>query len=190
MSKAFSYIAKALCIILVVSVLVFLISYTQKNYLKNAYPIKYSEYIEEYSQKRELDPYFVYAVIRTESDFTKDATSSVNARGLMQITEETFEWIKGKIGDKQSSFDDMYNPEKSIEYGTYLLSYLKNTLGSEQNILCGYHAGVNRAKNWLSDSEFSQNNEIIVENIPFEDTKQYVNKVMKTYQMYLDLYKR
>ena len=107
----------------------------------------------------------------------------------MQITEATFDWIKNKLKDKESTFDSMYEGEKAVQYGCYLLSYLKETLGSEQNVLCGYHAGVNRAKSWLGDDEISENGQIIHENIPFPDTKQYVDKVMKTYRMYQKLYK-
>lgn len=182
-------IFKIVSLVLVVALLIFLVVYSRRVYLKNAYPIKYSEYVLKYSKEYNLDPYFVYAVIRTESDFQKNATSSVNARGLMQITEITFDWISGKLMDKQSAFEDMYNPEVNIKYGTFLLSYLKNELGTNQNILCGYHAGVNKAKEWLNDDQFSSNGEIIETRIPFPDTKAYVNKVMKTYNMYVNLYK-
>ena len=107
----------------------------------------------------------------------------------MQVTEETFDWIKGRLGENDSDFDDMYDPETAVKYGTYLISYLNQTLGSEENLLCGYHAGVNIASKWLDDPEISSDGEINVEKIPYPDTKQYVNKVMKTYQMYQKLYK-
>ncbi len=180
---------KACAVVLILALLVWLFVYSQRLYFKNAYPIKFEKYVEKYSQEYELDPHFVYAVIRTESDFTESATSSVGARGLMQVTEPTFDWIKNRLKDKESTFDSMYEGEKAVQYGCYLLSYLKEALGSEQNILCGYHAGVNRAKDWLSDDEISKNGQIIYENIPYPDTKQYVDKVMKTYQMYQKLYR-
>lgn len=182
-------ILKTISLLLVIALLVSLVVYSRRLYLKNAYPIKYSEYVLKYSKEYNLDPYFVYAVIRTESGFQKNATSSVNAKGLMQITEITFDWISGKIEDKQSDFEDMYNPELNIKYGTFLLSYLKNELGTKQNILCGYHAGVNKAKEWLNDAQLNSNGEIIEAKIPFPDTKAYVDKVMKTYNMYVNLYK-
>ncbi len=185
MKKFFKIISLMLVMVLLISLVV----YSRRIYLKNAYPIKYSEYVLKYSKEYNLDPYFVYAVIRTESDFQKDATSSVNAKGLMQVTEITFDWINTKLGNKQNSFEDMYNPEINIKYGTFLLSYLKNELGSNQNILCGYHAGVNKAKEWLNDTQISKNGEITETKIPFADTKAYVNKVMKTYNMYINLYK-
>ena len=176
-------------VVLILALLVWLFVYSQRLYFKNAYPIKFEKYVEKYSEQYELDPHFVYAVIRTESDFTETATSSVGARGLMQVTEATFDWIKNRLKDKERTFDSMYEGEKAVQYGCYLLSYLKETLGSEQNVLCGYHAGVNRAKDWLSDDEISKNGQIIYENIPYPDTKQYVDKVMKTYRMYQKLYR-
>ncbi len=188
MSKSLRICIGVVSAVLVAALLVVLYAYSQRNYLKNAYPIKYSEYVEKYSEKYDLDPYFVYAVIRTESSFAPSATSSVGARGLMQVMSDTFDWIKNRLGDKESDFDSMYEPEKAVEYGAYLLSYLSDTLGGYENVLCGYHAGVNKAKSWLSDSEFSKDGNIIVEKVP-NDTRTYVKKVMKTYEIYSKLYK-
>ncbi len=185
MSKILKFISVLIVAVLLVSLLV----YSRRVYLKNAYPIKYGEYVEKYCEEYNLDPYFVFAVIRTESNFTPNVHSSVDARGLMQVTKETFDWISLRLGDKESTFDDMYDPETSVKYGVYLLSYLKEQLGSNQNILCGYHAGVNITKDWLSDEERSKNGEIIVSKIPYGDTKNYVEKVTKTYNMYVKLYK-
>ena len=188
MLRSLKFAVKALAVALVVIVLVVSLAYSQRLYLKNAYPIKYSEYVEKYAKEFEVDPYFVYAVIRTESDFSSNATSPIGARGLMQVTQETFDWIKGRLRDKQSTFDSMYDAETAVKYGVYLLYYLKSQLGGEQNVLCGYHAGVNRAKSWLSDSETSKDGEIIVSKIPFDDTKAYVEKVTETYNIYKKLY--
>lgn len=190
MWKIFKVPLKVMCIVLAEVLLLVLYIYSQKTYLKNAYPIKYSEYVDEYASEYDLDPFFIYAIIRTESDFTPSATSSIGARGLMQITEDTFNWVKSKLGDKESTFESMYEPQKAVQYGTYLLKYLTETLGSNENVLCGYHAGVNRAKQWTESDDISQNGFIIVDNIPYEDTKIYVNKVNKTYNTYLKLYSK
>lgn len=188
MTKAFKVFYKLMYIVLAAAVLIGLVVYSQRIYLKNAYPVKYSEFIEKYSSEYGLDPYFIYAVIRTESDFKQTATSSIGARGLMQVTEETFDWIKGRLGDNASTFDSMYDPETAVRYGVYLISYLRDVLGDEENVLCGYHAGVNRAKEWLSDEKYTQNGNILTDKIPYGDTRLYVNKVMETYRIYLKLY--
>lgn len=188
MLRSLKFAVRVLAVVLVAAILVALLAYSQRLYLKKAYPIKYNGYVEKYSMEYEVDPYFVYAVIRTESDFEKSATSPIGARGLMQVTQETFDWIKGKLGDSESTFDSMYDAETAVKYGVYLLSYLSRELGNEQNVLCGYHAGVNRAKNWLNDSEISKDGDIIVSEIPFDDTRAYVEKVTKTYNIYKKLY--
>lgn len=188
MSKFFSVSLKITAAVLILALLLGAYIYSQRVYLKNAYPIKYSEYVEKYAKQYDLDPYFIYAVIRTESDFQKDATSYMGARGLMQITEETYDWISGRLKDKESTFDSMYEPQKAVEYGAYLLKYLSDALG-RKNVLCGYHAGVNKTKEWIDDSTITQNGEIITDKIPYDDTRYYVKKVMKTYEIYVKLYK-
>ena len=65
---------------------------------KTLYPCKYSALVEQYAAEYDLDPLLVYSFVRTESGFDPDATSSVEARGLMQMTEETFLWLQQDRG--------------------------------------------------------------------------------------------
>ncbi len=190
MRKSIKSVIIAVSIILLLFFLVLAVAYSRRVYLKKAYPVKYSELVEKYCAEYDLDPYFVYSVIRTESNFQPNVKSSIGARGLMQFTNDTFDWVKGRLKDKDATYDDMYNEEKAIEYGCYLLSYLKNNLGSNTNVLCGYHAGINITKNWLTNETYSQNGEIIYDKIPYGDTKQYVNKVLSTYKIYTELYSK
>lgn len=88
------------------------------------YPCRYNEYVEYYAGKYNIDPLILYSFIRTESNFNPNAQSNVGARGLMQITEETFDWIKLKIAPSEDlTFDDLYDPETNIRFGTYFVSY-------------------------------------------------------------------
>ena len=66
------------------------------------YPQRFTEYVEYYAGKYGIDPMILYAFIRTESNFDPNADSDAGARGLMQITEVTFDWIKMKIAPKES----------------------------------------------------------------------------------------
>ena len=76
------------------------------------HPKEYSEYVEYYAGKYDLDPLLVYSFICTESDFEPTAQSSVDARGLMQITEETFDWLKSRIAPTETlEFASLYDPE-------------------------------------------------------------------------------
>ena len=75
------------------------------------YPRRYQEYVEYYADKYSLDPLLLYAFIRTESNFDPNAESDVGARGLMQITSDTFDWIKSRIAPTEDlTFDDLYDP--------------------------------------------------------------------------------
>ena len=86
------------------------------------YPRKYNDLVEQYAAEYDLDPLLVYSFIRTESGFDPGATSSVDARGLMQMTEETFLWLRSKLGlGEEVSFGDLYDPDVSIRFGCYYL---------------------------------------------------------------------
>lgn len=156
--------------------------------LKKTHPIKYSEAVEKYSAEYAVPKEIVYAVIRTESSFESDAVSSKGAIGLMQITPETFEWLKTKIGtdDASLSSDMLYNPEMNIKYGTYFLSLLYTEYGVWDTVYAAYNAGRSKANEWLKNSEYSSNGKII--NIPYKETAGYVEKVKKAAENYKELY--
>ena len=170
----------------VLSVLIFLIgSYL---FAKQSYPLKYSEYVELYSEQNNIPIELTYAVIRSESSFRPDATSSIGAKGLMQITDETLDWIRFRMGEKEDvSYDILYDPKENIKYGTYLLRLLIDEFNSTDTALCAYHAGWGNVKEWLENTSYSSDG-MTVENIPFKDTDSYVKKVIHTMNIYKKLY--
>ncbi|MEG2204752.1 MAG: lytic transglycosylase domain-containing protein, partial [Oscillospiraceae bacterium] len=103
-----------------------------------AYPIRYREQVERTSAENGLDPALIFAVIRSESGFRTRAVSPIGARGLMQITEETFEWAKWRMGDKTTVYDDLFEPEVNIRYGGYILSLLLGEFVSTDTALAAY----------------------------------------------------
>jgi soluble lytic murein transglycosylase len=153
------------------------------------YPLEYTRFVEEQCEIYDVDKTLVYAVIHTESKFNPDAVSSIGARGLMQITKPTFEWAQMKLGKDfaEDTYDDMFDPETNIKYGTFLLSAFIEEFGSVDNALCAYHAGWGNAKNWLKDPKYSPDGENIT-NIPFKDTNWYVNKINEVMDKYQSLY--
>ncbi len=155
--------------------------------MKAVYPLKYSAYVEKYASENGLDKYLVYAVIKTESDFKTDARSDVGARGLMQIMEETFDWIKYKKGDSDTVYYDMYSAEKNIEYGCWLLGFLCREFEDTDCVAAAYHAGRNNVNNWLSDKQYSSDGKHL-DHIPISDTAHYVDKINFTMKTYLSLY--
>ncbi len=151
------------------------------------YPLKYQSYVEKYSRDNNIDKYLVYAVIKTESGFDPEAVSNVGARGLMQIMEDTFDWIKYKLDDENTVYNDMFTPKKNIEYGCALLGILYDEFGSVAATAAAYHAGRGKVNEWLSDRRYSFDG-VHLDEIPTSDTAHYVDKIVSAYEMYQKLY--
>lgn len=183
---------KVNCILLIVLVIIisfFIINKGMDYYYKSVYPIKYYEYVSKYSKKYSVDINLIYAVIHTESSFKADAKSNLNARGLMQIMDTTFEWAKCRMNEKndKTTYDDLYDCENNIKYGTYILSLLTEEFDSESSAIAAYHAGRGNVNKWLNDPKKSSDGKKI-NDIPIVNTKEYVEKVNKTKQVYQSLY--
>ena len=154
--------------------------------LKTVYPVSYSAQVEQSAQEYGVDVSLVYALIETESDFNKDAVSSVGAKGLTQILPETFKWLQGKTGESLSE-DALFEPEVSVKYGTYLLSILQNEFGNTEAAVAAYHAGIGKVHQWLENPEYSDDG-VTLKYIPYDDTRAYVDKLMRTRDIYVNLY--
>ena len=89
---------KALVFLALVGMVVLSVPSVRDKVEQQFYPRKYQALVEQWSQVYQLDPLLVYSFIRTESGFDPDATSTVEARGLMQMTEETFLWLQDRPG--------------------------------------------------------------------------------------------
>ena len=152
------------------------------------YPVKYSEYVEKYAALNGLDKYFVYAVIKTESDFDPNAESDVGAKGLMQLMEDSYDWVKYRMGtDDMSQYSDICDPEINIKYGTYLLKLLYEEYGSKETAAAAYHTGRGNVNKWLADSRYSSDGKTLSD-MPSSVTRHYVRKVMDAYDKYNSLY--
>jgi len=149
------------------------------------YPLKYEDSIRYYAEKNNLDPYFVMAVIKAESNFDPSASSGV-AGGLMQITDDTAKWIADKIGFELDE-SDIENPEINIKMGCYYLNYLSSLYSDRDVILACYNAGMGNVSKWLKDSRYSDDGKTL-DSIPFEETKTYIEKVNKYESIYYKLY--
>lgn len=156
-------------------------------YIRLTHPIGYDSYVEKYSAEYGIDKYLVYAVIKTESSYDPKAVSNVGARGLMQIMEETFDWIKFRMGDEETEYSDMFDPEKNIRYGCFLLGFLYEEFGNIDAAMSAYHAGRGAVNSWLSDSRYSRDG-VHLDKIPIRDTAHYVDKINSAMQTYIRLY--
>ena len=150
------------------------------------YPKKYNEYVEYYAQQYKISETLLYSVIHTESGFDPLSVSSADARGLTQITEDTFDWLVMKTGEDYT-FDDLFTPEISIKYGAYFLSVLQNEYAITETVVAAYHAGMGNVSSWLADPEYSDDG-INLKKIPISDTAHYVSKAMSAMDNYYKIY--
>ena len=186
-SSAVKKFISMLLIALMIAAMAFGVKFMINKYNQLSYPLKYTETVEKYCSEYDLDKNFVFAVIYCESRFKPNAESRVGARGLMQITSDTFDWIKYKLkDDREITFDNMYDPELNIEYGTFLLNYLFSKFEYPQNVLCAYNAGMSVAEKWLNDPEISENG--IIVSPPYRETANYMTNVLSVAEKYQKIY--
>ena len=152
------------------------------------YPRTYRAYVEYYADKYGLEYAQVYAIIKTESGFKPNALSGVGARGLMQITPDTFDWLQTKLREGVSyTADDLYTPRVNIRYGCKFLQILQDEYTEQVTALSAYNAGMGTVNRWLSDPSISEDG-VELNRIPYPETERYVSAVLRNYQTYRELY--
>ena len=153
------------------------------------YPRKYEALVDSWAQTYDLDPLLVDAFIRTESGFDPGATSSVEARGLMQMTEEPFIWLRSKIAaDEDLTFGDLYDPEVSIRFGCYYLHLcMERYQGDIATAAAAYHSGWGTVDALLRMEEHSADG-LTLQGFPYNQMNHYVNKITACYDAYQRIY--
>lgn len=149
------------------------------------FPFPYEELIVKWSKERKLNPFLVASLIRQESRFEKEIKSPVGATGLMQIMPDTAKWIAPQIKMKEYSLTD---PEDNIKMGTWYLNHTHDTFNNNSMLaIASYNAGPGNVSDWISRYSLADIDEF-VENIPFGETKNYVETVFGNYWNYVELY--
>ncbi len=156
-----------------------------KTYWHSLFPFPYESQILEQASTQEIDPLLVISVMRKESTFDPDIDSVVGAVGLMQIVPPTARWVAEQIGLPDYS---LTNPEDNIRIGSWYLNH--NHRRYDDNSLlavASYNAGTSNVNAWLTRYDID-NRDRFVEQIPFPETKDYVEGVFGNYWNYLRLY--
>lgn len=133
-----------------------------------------------------LEPAYVYGLIRQESRFVMDARSGVGASGLMQVMPATAKWTAKKIGINDFVLAKLTDRDTNIAIGTgYLKLVLDSFQGSMPLAAAAYNAGPSRARTWRGDTGAPVMEAAIwAENIPFNETRDYVKKVLSNTTLY------
>lgn len=151
------------------------------------YPIEYEDVVNRTAEEFSLSPSLIYAVIHTESKFDPSAVSSAEAKGLMQITDDTYDWAMKRAGEAPSTPDDLYDPEANIRIGCYVLVLLSEQFDNIETVLAAYNAGQGRVREWLNDPNYSSDG-ITLSHIPYEETAEYIRRVLTAQKRYQQLY--
>ena len=141
------------------------------------FPMPLKETVIRKSKDVQLDPAYVYGLIRQESRFITDARSVVGASGLMQVMPATAKWTAKKIGLTNFQPQQINDQEINVAIGTgYLKLVLDEFDGSMPLAAAAYNAGPSRSRNWRKGPVLEA--AIWAENIPFTETRDYVKKVL------------
>ena len=149
---------------------------------RTIYPLEYEQTIREVSAAHDLEPTLVAAVVYTESRFRPEVQSHRGAYGLMQLLPQTARFIRDR-GGIEGNYRD---PRVNLRMGAWYLSYLEGRyLGDERLMLAAYNSGESRVDAWISSEGFD-----VGEDIPFRETREYVENVLEARQTYEELYGR
>jgi soluble lytic murein transglycosylase len=156
--------------------------------VKVFYPIYHQDIIVRYSQQYDVDPYLISAIIRVESKFYHKAESHKGARGLMQISQVTGDWAASELGIENYDRDMLFEPEINIMIGCWYIHTLKKEFGNNiETVIAAYNGGSGNVSRWLMDGQYSSDGTTLT-NIPFQETREYVKRVLKDYRIYRKLY--
>lgn len=161
------------------------------------YPLKFEEDIRMNSRMYDVDPYLITAIIRVESNFKEDKLSKKQAVGLMQIMPDTADWIIEQGRFSGMTRDELVNSSLNIEAGSWYLSALNRQYASILQgldpdsriavIAAAYNAGPGNVNKWLKGDVWDGNYEALSD-IPFGETRHYIQRVLYYYKKYQELY--
>ncbi|MEM8722916.1 MAG: transglycosylase SLT domain-containing protein [Cyanobacteria bacterium P01_G01_bin.39] len=154
-------------------------------YWQALYPFPYEDIILKWSKQRQLNPLLVTSLIRQESRFEPEIESSAGALGLMQVMPATGKNAAQNIGLSNYS---LTKPEDNVNIGTYYLDFTHKKYGNNSMLaVASYNAGPNAVAKWV-DRYGLQDVDKFVEQIPYRETKGYVESVFENYWNYMLVY--
>jgi len=158
-----------------------------RSYWEALFPKPYWTDLKRFASANGLDPYLVAALIRQESEFNPNALSVKNAVGLMQLLPSAGRLVARQVKLRHFSSSQLFTPTVNLQLGT---RYFRNTVdkfGAFEYALAAYNAGDNRVQDWLGIGKYRDPQEF-VESIPFTETREYVQAILRNERVYRQLY--
>lgn len=182
-------IKTTICVIILLVIIIVAAIYSLYRYL--LFPKKYEKIVNKAGEIYNVDPYLILAVIKQESSFNEDAISKSRAKGLMQILDKTADETVKDINSISNKDYDIYDVYTNINIGTkYLSNLIEQYDGNIYIALTAYNAGMGNISSWFDFENESYNTlEQVVNDIKFNETKQYVINIVRYYNIYRTIYK-
>ncbi len=153
---------------------------------KALYPLPYEAALRREAAKNNFDPMFAAGLIRQESTFQADAVSHANAIGLMQVLPKTGKLLAKQLKVRYTK-DKLFEPDYNIELGMLYISSLVRQTGALEYAAAAYNAGEDRIAAWKAERNYEEIPEL-VESIPFTETREYVQVVLRNTEVYRMIY--
>lgn len=152
--------------------------------LKQAFPIPFADAILRAAEETGTEPLLLVAIMRVESSFNPYAVSPKGAKGLMQVMPSTGTWVAEQLGMTDFDVSHLDDPEINIQIGAWYFSYLRNLFDNNSiAALAAYNGGLGNVRRWLNEEIWSGQVDDLM-NIPFPETRTYVQRVLSTVEVY------
>jgi soluble lytic murein transglycosylase len=161
--------------------------YLPRPYWEALFPKPYWTDLKHYASANALDPYLVASLIRQESAFNPNAVSHANAVGLMQLLPKVGRGVAKQEKLKHFSTQQLFTPATNLRLGTRYFRSMVDKFGSFEYALAAYNAGTDRVQDWMGQGKYRDPQEF-VESIPFTETREYVQNILRNANVYRQLY--
>jgi peptidoglycan lytic transglycosylase len=156
-------------------------------YWEGLFPKPFWGDLKKYSSSNALDPYLVASLIRQESAFNPNAVSRANAVGLMQLLPKVGKSVAKQEKLKKFNPQELFTPAVNMQLGTRYFRIMVDKFDSFEYALAAYNAGSDRVQDWMGQGKYRDPQEF-VESIPFTETREYVQNIMRNANVYRQLY--
>jgi soluble lytic murein transglycosylase len=156
-------------------------------YWEALFPKPYWPDLKKHASANALDPYLVASLIRQESEFNPNAVSHANAVGLMQLLPKVGKGVAKQEKLRHYNSTQLFTPAVNLQLGTRYFREMVDKFGAFEYALAAYNAGSDRVQDWLSQGKYRDPQEF-VESIPFTETREYVQAILRNASVYRKLY--
>jgi soluble lytic murein transglycosylase len=184
--RVFGTFAAIVVSVLLVGVVVSMLHTAANNW---ALPLNDASIIRKQAAEKDLDPALIAAVIYAETKFDP-RPSSAGAEGLMQILPATAYYLAHLSGGITFTAGDLADPSVNVAYGSYYLRYLLNHYGGNEMLaVAAYNGGLTNVDQWVAHAQ-AAGHQLTVREIPFPQTREYVQRVLDAERAYREAYPR